>query len=50
MDRFKVSQTHNMVALLLDPLFKNLNLVGDFIGLAPTIQITNAYHIILTSF
>jgi hypothetical protein len=50
MDHFKVSQAHNMVALLFDLLFEKNSLVGYFIGHAPTIQIINAYHVILASF
>lgn len=32
MDSFKHSQDHNMLALMLDLWFKDLNLIGDYVG------------------
>jgi hypothetical protein len=43
MDCFKLSKAHNMVALMLDCWFKNLSLVGVYVGHSSTIEITAAY-------
>jgi hypothetical protein len=43
MDYFKLFKAQNMVALMLDPWFKNLNLVGDYVGYFFAIDITIAY-------
>jgi hypothetical protein len=32
MDSFKLFKTHDMLVLILDPFFKDLNLVGDYVG------------------
>ncbi len=31
-DCFKLSKVHNMVVLMLDPRFKDLSLIGDYVG------------------
>ncbi len=36
---FKSIKTHNMVALILDPQFKNLNLAVDYVGHSFAIKI-----------
>jgi hypothetical protein len=43
MDCFKLSKAHNMVALMLDPRFKDLSLVGNYVGHSSTIGIATAY-------
>jgi hypothetical protein len=43
MDSFKLSKAHNMLVLMLDPLFKDLSLVGNYVGHASTIEIVSAY-------
>jgi hypothetical protein len=43
MDSFKLSKAHNMLVLMLDPRFKDLSLVGNYVGHAFTIEITIAY-------
>jgi hypothetical protein len=43
MDCFKLSKVHNMVVIMLDPWFKNLSLVGDYVGHFSAIAITTAY-------
>ncbi len=43
MDSFKLSKTHNMLALMLDPQFKDLNLMGNYVGHAFAIEIVSAY-------
>jgi hypothetical protein len=43
MDCFKLSKVHNMVALMLDPCFKDLSLMGDYVGHFSTIEIVVAY-------
>jgi hypothetical protein len=32
MDFFKLFKTYNMLVLMLDPCFKDLSLVGDYVG------------------
>ncbi len=32
MDSFKLFKTHNVLVLMLDPCFKDLSLVGDYVG------------------
>jgi hypothetical protein len=44
MDCFKLFKVHNMVVLMLDPWFKNLNLVGDYVGHSFAIEIVVAYE------
>jgi len=43
MDRFKLFKAHNMVIFMLNPWFKNLSLVGDYVGHSFAIEITVAY-------
>jgi hypothetical protein len=43
MDCFKLSKVHNMVIFMLDLQFKDLNIVGDYVGHSSTIGITTAY-------
>jgi hypothetical protein len=43
MDSFKLSKAHNMLVLMLDPQFKDLSLVGDYVGHALVIEIDVAY-------
>jgi hypothetical protein len=43
MDSFKVSKFHNMLALMLDPQFKDLHLVGNYIDHFSTIKIVTTY-------
>jgi hypothetical protein len=43
MDYYKLSNVHDMLALMLDLWFKDLNLVGDYVGQATTIEIAFAY-------
>ncbi len=43
MDCFKHSKAHNMVALMLDLQFKNLRLVGNYVGHYFAIVIAFAY-------
>jgi len=43
MDCFKLSKAHNMVALMLDPWFKDLSLMGDYVGHSSVIEISVAY-------
>ncbi len=43
MDSFKLSKTHNMLVLMLDPWFKDLSLVGDYVGHVSTIEIATTY-------
>jgi hypothetical protein len=43
MDSFKLSKAHNMLVLMLDPWFKDLSLVGDFVGHVSTIEIVATY-------
>jgi hypothetical protein len=45
MDCFKLSKTHNMVALMLDPRLKDFSLLGDYVGHSSTIGIVVAYDI-----
>jgi len=45
MDCFKLYKVHNMVVLMLDPRFKDLSLVGKYIGHFSTIGIVVAYDI-----
>ncbi len=37
MDCFKLSKTHNVIALMLDARFKDLSLMGDYVGHYSTI-------------
>jgi hypothetical protein len=39
MDCFKLFKAHNMVALMLDLQFKDLSLVGDYVGHSSVIEI-----------
>jgi hypothetical protein len=52
MDSFKLFKTHNMLALMIDPRFKDLNLVGNYVGQASTTEIASAYdtHFLLPTF
>ncbi len=43
MDSFKVSKTHNMFVLMLNPQFKDLHLVGNYVGHFSTIKIATTY-------
>jgi hypothetical protein len=43
MDSFQLSKTHNMIVLILDPWFKDLNLVGDYVGHVSAIKIVTTY-------
>jgi hypothetical protein len=43
MDCFKFSKAHNMVGLMLDPQFKDLSLVGDYVGHSSVMGIVVAY-------
>jgi hypothetical protein len=43
MDSFKVSKIHNMFVLMLDPQFKDLHLVGNYVGHFSTIKIAITY-------
>jgi hypothetical protein len=43
MDNFKLSKAHNMLAFMLDPWFKDLSLVRNYVGHAFTIEIASAY-------
>jgi hypothetical protein len=43
MDSFKLSKAHNMLILMLDPQFKDLSLVGDYVGHPLVIEIDVAY-------
>jgi hypothetical protein len=43
MDCFKLSKVRNMVVLMLDPYFKDLSLMGDYVGHFFTIEIVIAY-------
>jgi hypothetical protein len=43
MDCFKLFKVHNMVALMLDLCFKDLSLMGDYVGHFFTIEIVVAY-------
>ncbi len=45
MDSFSLSKTQNMLALMIDLQFKDLNLVGNYVGLASAIEIASAYDI-----
>ncbi len=44
MDSFKFAKTHNMLAFMLDPKFKDLSLVGNYAGHFLAIEITCAYN------
>jgi hypothetical protein len=44
MDCFKLLKAHNMVVLMLDPWFKDLSLVGDYVGHSFAIEIVAAYE------
>jgi hypothetical protein len=41
MDFFQPTKAHNMVALMLDPRFKDLTLVGDYVGHVFAIECNN---------
>ncbi len=43
MNCFKLSKGHNMVALMLDIRFKDLSLLGDYVGHSSTIGIIVTY-------
>jgi len=43
MDFFKQSKAHNMLALMLNPQFKDKSLVKDYVGHASSIKITIVY-------
>jgi hypothetical protein len=43
MDCFKLSKVHNMVAFMLDPWFKDLSLMGDYVGPSSIIEIITTY-------
>jgi hypothetical protein len=43
MDCFKLSKVHNMVVLMLDLRFKNLSLVGDYVGHSSIVGIVATY-------
>jgi xanthine dehydrogenase molybdopterin-binding subunit B len=43
MDCFKLSKAHNMVVLMLDPRFKDLSIVGNYVGHSFAIWIVVAY-------
>ncbi len=43
MDFFKLSKTHNMLALMLNPQFKDKSLVKDYVAHASTIEIVVVY-------
>ncbi len=43
MDCFKLFKAHNMVLFMLDPWFKDLKLMGDYVGHSFAINITAAY-------
>ncbi len=40
---FKPTKGHNMVTFMLNPSFKDLSLVLDYVGHSSLIKITNAY-------
>ncbi len=42
MDSFKLFKAHNMLAFMLDPWFKDLNLVRNYVGHAFIIEIVSA--------
>jgi hypothetical protein len=44
MDFLKFFKAHNMLALMLDPRFKDLSLVGDYDGHFLAIEIACAYN------
>jgi hypothetical protein len=46
MDCFKIFKAHNMFAFMLDPWFKDLNIMGDHVGHVSTIEIIVAYMIV----
>jgi hypothetical protein len=43
MDYFKLSKAHNMVGLMLDPQFKDLTIVGDYVNHSFAIVIATTY-------
>ncbi len=43
MDSFKLFKTHDVLVLMLDLCFKDLSLVGDYVGHAWTIEIATTY-------
>jgi hypothetical protein len=43
MNNFKLSKAHNMLMWMLDLWFKNLNLVGEYVGQKPAIEIVVIY-------
>lgn len=43
MDYYKLSKVHEMLAFMLDLWFKDLNLVGTYVGQTTTIEIVFAY-------
>lgn len=43
MDFFKQSKAHNMLALMLNPQFKDKSLVKDYVGHASSIKIATVY-------
>jgi hypothetical protein len=45
MDFFQPTKAHNMVALMLDPRFKDLTLVGDYVGHVFAVEIATTYDV-----
>jgi hypothetical protein len=45
MNSYSASKAHNMLVLMLDLRFKDLNLVGDYVDHTPTIEIACAYDV-----
>jgi len=45
MDFFQPAKAHNMVALMLDPRFKDLTLVRDYVGHFFAIEIATTYNV-----
>jgi hypothetical protein len=43
MDNLELFKTHNMLAFMLNPQFKDLSLVGNYVGQASIIEIASAY-------
>jgi hypothetical protein len=48
MDFFQPTKAHNMVALMLDPRFKDLTLVADYVGHVFAIEIATTFVNYLT--
>jgi hypothetical protein len=45
MDFFQPTKAHNMIVLILDPRFKDLSLVRDYVGHTFAIEITTTYDV-----